>query len=102
MLRKMVKGGYRRKEGTYSYVLSNSDILKRCNTETIHQFVLRQQRNFVAHVIRGENDRTTKRLIFNNNIFVKQGRHSSLYKTVVENEKITSDIFNQNALNRKY
>ena len=102
MLRKMVKGGYRRKEGTYSYVLSNSDILKRCNTENIHQFVLRQQRNFVAHVVRGENGRTTKRLIFNNNTYVKQGRHSSLYKAVVANENTTPDIFNKNALNRKY
>ena len=92
MLRKMVKGGYRRKGDTYNYVLSNSDILQHCKTENIHQFISRQQRNFVAHIIRGENNRTTKRLLFNDNTKVKRGRHPNLYKTVLQNENVSSDV----------
>ena len=101
MLRKMVKGGYRRKPGSYCYELSNSDILRRC-TESIHQFIARQQRNFTAHVIRGENQKMTKRLLFNDNITKKPGRHITLYKTVLENENTTPDTFNSKALERMF
>ena len=102
MLRKMVKGGYRRKTGTYHYELTNLDMLRRCNTENIHQFNARQQRNFTAHVIRGENNRMTKRLLFNDDTMKKSGRLITLYKTVLENENTTADVFNNNALSRKY
>ena len=102
MLRKMVRGGYRRKIGTYHYELSNSDILQKCKTEDIYQFIARQQRNFIAHVIRGENNRMTKRLLFNNDATKKPGRRISLYMTVLENERSTPDEFNNNALSRKF
>ena len=102
MLRKMVKGGYRRKADSYSYVLSNSDILQRCNTESIHQFIARQQRNFIAHVVREENNRITKRLLFNDNIAIKRGRYSTIYKTVVQRENVPSGVFNKKALARVF
>ena len=75
LLRRMVRGGFRRKEGTYHYTLSNYDIVKKCKTEDIYQFMMRQQRNFTAHVIRGDNTRLTKRLLFNNNATKKPGRN---------------------------
>ena len=61
----MLKGSYRRKPGTFLCELSNEDVLQRCHTENIHQFITRQQRNLIAHVIRGENSRMTKLLLFN-------------------------------------
>ena len=64
MLRKMVKGGYRRKPGSFSYVLTNVDILRRCNTESIVKFIAKQQRSYVIKVIKGENSKMMKRLMF--------------------------------------
>ena len=98
----MVNGGFRRKEGTFHYELRNVDILHKCKTEDVNQFVARQQRNFIAHVIRGDNNRITKRLLFNNDVTRKPGRRITLYKTVLENQRSTSDMFNNNAISRKF
>ena len=54
MLRKMVSGGYRRKPNSWSYVLTNEQLLKICQTDCIKSYVSRQQRNFVAHMVRNE------------------------------------------------
>ena len=98
----MVKGGFRRKEGTYHYELTNADIIKKCKTENIHQFMARQQRNFIAHVVRSSNDRMTKQLLFNNDVTKKPGRSNTLYKTVLENEQSTINTFNHNAISQKF
>ena len=50
-LRKMIKGGYRRKADTWNFVLSNDDLLRIGNTENVVQFIGRQQRNYAAHII---------------------------------------------------
>ena len=102
MLRRMVRGGFRRKDGTYHYELSNVDIIRKCKTENIYQYVARQQRNFIAHVIRGDNKRMTKRILFSNDVTKKPGPRITLYKTVLENEESTSNVFNNNALSRKF
>ena len=102
MLRKMVKGGYRRKEGTYKYELRNSDILRRCKTEDINQFIARLQRNFTAHLIRKEDDKLTKQLLFNDNTRRKPGRSTNLYTSVCKNEKCTGDEFNIKSMLRKF
>ena len=102
MLRRIVRGGFRRKEESYHYELSNIDIIQKCKTEDILKFVARQQRNFMAHIIRSENSRMTKRILFNNDITKKPGRSISLYRTVLENERSTSNAFHNNALLRKF
>ena len=102
MLRKMVNGGYRRQTGTYRFVLSNRNLLEKCKTEDIHDFVFRQQRNYVAHVTRSENERLTKRLMFNGNEARRAGRRSTLYGKVVEQMEISPDEFNRDALLRRY
>ena len=102
LLRRMVRGGFARKEGTYHYELTNSDIIKKCETEDIHAFMARQQRNFAAHIIRGDDRRITKRLLFNNDVTRKPGRSNTLYKTVIENERKTPNEFNMNALSRVF
>ena len=45
MLRKMVKGGYRRKSETeWNFQLTNNDLHNICKTEELNAFVLRQQK----------------------------------------------------------
>ena len=56
MLRKIVKEGYKWKSGTFRHEFSNA--------ENNHQFIAWQQQNFITHMIRGENSRRTKRLLF--------------------------------------
>ena len=69
MLRKMVKGGYRRKKDAWSFILPNEDLLRICKTECIEAFISAQQRRYLAHVIREENDRISKKLLFNDKEF---------------------------------
>ena len=102
MLRKMVKGGYRRKPETYHYELTNANIIDRCKTETVHQFTARLQRNFTAHVIRQDDKRLLKCLLFNDDMQRKPGHITTLYKMVVKLENITPDEFNQKALLRRF
>ena len=102
LLRKMVRGGYRRVPDTYRYELSNKDLLHMCQTEDIHQFAARQQNKFVAHVIRSENGRLIKRLLFNGNEARRPGRRTKVYNTVMENAKITTNRLNRGAIARKF
>ena len=38
-IRKMVKGGYRRKVNSWAYVFTNEDLLEMAGTEDVHSFV---------------------------------------------------------------
>ena len=102
LIRKMVRGGYRRVPNTYRYELSNKDLLRMCHTEDIHQFAARQQKKFIAHVIRSENGRSIKRLLFNGNEARRPGRRTTAYNTVMENEKLTANQLNRDAMTRKF
>ena len=102
LLRKMVRGGYRRVPDTYRYELSNKDLLHVCQTEDIHHFADRQQKKFVAHVIRSENERMIKRLLFNGNDARRPGRRTTVYNTVTQNARMTPNRFNRDALVRKF
>ena len=102
MLRKMIKGGYRRKSDSWSYVLTNKDILVISKTEGIWEFVARQQRNFAAHVIRKDNSSIAKRAMFNGDHRTKRGRKISLLQSVCDTAKSSIKDFSKNALNRMY
>ena len=102
MLRKMAKSGYRRKKDAWSFIRSNEDLLRICKTECIAAFISTQQRRHLAHVIREENDRISKKLLFNNNESKKRGRRVTLKTTVLENEAISENAFCKNAYERKY
>ena len=101
MLRKMVKGRYRCKKGEWNFVLSNNDIHNICKTEDISDFTERQQRNYLAHLVRQPNARLTKRLLFNSNDAIKPGRQSTLLSKVLLNEGSTLDEFCKRALNKE-
>ena len=101
-LRRMVKGGYRRKENSWSFILTNNEILKMCNTEEIIEFIQKQQRTFVARAIRMENTSGTKKLLFNNNPSRVPGRSITLYSSVMQSEGISTETLIQRSIDRKY
>ena len=52
MLRKMVRGGYKRKDGEWGYKITNEQLITMCKTESISSFVERQRKRYLAHLIR--------------------------------------------------
>ena len=66
MLRKMLRKGFSRKENQWSYVLTNDAVLQICKTETVTTFIYRQQRKYLAHLIRRDDSSLPKKLLFNN------------------------------------
>ena len=102
MLRKMIRGGYRRKEGTYHFELTNKNILEKSKTDDVTKFISKAQQRFVAHVIRGDNNRITKCLMFNDDIYRKKGYQNSVYKSVLKNVEISPDELHKNSLLRLY
>ena len=102
MLRKMVKGGYRRKKETeWSFELSDDDLHRICGTEDISNFATRQQKKYQAHLVRQSNDTITKRLLFNSNNACKPGRQSTLESRVLCDEFVSADEFYRRAINRE-
>ena len=103
MLRKMVKGGYRRKNNTeWNFLLNNSDLHRICGTEKISDYTARQQKKYLAHLARQPNTTFTKKLLFNDNKAHKPGRQGNLENSVLTNEQCTANAFYKKALNREY
>ena len=98
MKRKRVCGGYRRKENEWGYKLTNQDILSLCKTESIDAFTSRQQRRYVAHLIRLPDKSITKIMLFNADISVRPGRQTTFIKSAL-NSNIHQ--FAQEALMKK-
>jgi len=82
-LRKMIKGGYRRKDNSWAYVFTNKDLLRMAGTEDIHAFVSKQQVKFVTKVIRKDNSSMQKRLLFNDNDAIKRGPKTNLMSSIL-------------------
>jgi len=101
-LRRMVKGGFRRKKDTWNFALTNNEILEMASTEEIEKFIHKQQRTFVARAIRMENTNGTKRLLFNDNPSRLPGRKVTLYSNVLKAEGIHADEFIKRSMDEKY
>ena len=85
-LRKMTKGGYRRKENSWSYVLTNEDLLRIAKTVDLPTYVKGQQRNYVQKIVTQDNRDITKKLMFNSNKSSKTGPLTTLLSSVLKNE----------------
>ena len=90
-LRKMVKGGYRRKDNSWAYVFTNNDLLRMAGAEDIHAFVCKQQVKFVTKVIRKENESIQKRLLFNDNEATKRGPKTNLMSSILNSTGQTTE-----------
>ena len=106
LLRRMIRGGFKRKTDSMAYILSNEDVLRICNTEMLETFVARQQKAFLAHIIRRDDNSLVKQLTFNNDDNKRRGRFTTLCKTVLQreaqsNERMSPNEFYRSAISRK-
>ena len=102
MLRRMLRNGYRRVEGTFRYVLTNEQILKICGTICVGGFIANQQKKYLAHIIRMDDSSIAKRLAFNANRSTIPGRTVTLFSSVLSNEGCPADEFCRNAALRMF
>ena len=102
LLRRMVRGGFKRKEDSMAFQRSNKDILEVCKTEEMTTFIARQQKCFLAHIIRRADDTLVKSLTFNTDTTHRRGRSTSLRKTVLRNERMEPNDFYKLAKLRKF
>ena len=102
LLRRMVRGGFKRKEDSMAFQRSNKDILEVCKTEEMTTFIARQQKCFLAHIIRRADDTLIKSLTFNTDTIHRRGRSTSLRKTVFRNEGMEPNEFYKLAMLRKF
>ena len=82
-IRKMVKGGYKQKENTWHFVLTNENLLSMANTIDLSTFIRKQQQSYVGKIIRKDNQSLVKRLLFNNDCSRKPGRQLTLLSNVL-------------------
>ena len=100
-IRKMTKGGFRRKSDSWSYVLLNEDLLRMSKTMTLKAYVDKQQRNYVGHIVRKDNASIVKRLLFNDDPSHKTGPRTTLLSSVIKTEDCLPDELFSNAMERK-
>ena len=90
-IRKMTKGGYKRKPNTWSFVHRNEDLLRMAKTNSLESYVRKQQLNYVTSIIRKDNESILKRLLFNNNPSRRPGPQMTLLSSVMKSENISLD-----------
>ena len=101
MLRKMVRNGYQRIEGSYRFAFTNKHILRICGTTCVAEFIRSQQQSYLAHIIRMQNTSMAKRLLFNDNISRRRGPRTTLLSSVVAQQGCTKEEFYEMAINRR-
>ena len=101
MQRIMIRKGFKRKEtaGLSSYPIKNFH--KIYGTENLENFINRQQRGYVAHVIRRDEISITKRLMFNADASHRRGVRTNLLKTVLTREGRPNEAFYNDCLQKK-
>lgn len=98
MLRMMIRQGFKRKEDSWAFTLTNNDIYNRCKTETLSTFIKRQQEKFMTKVISSEDDSIIKRITFNSDASHQRGPKRSLLQSVVANSSCSEAEFFKKAL----
>ena len=82
-IRRMVRGGFKRRDGSWSYCYTNNDLLRISNTTNILTFVEKQQANYVVNILMKTNDSIVKRLMLNDDARRKPGRQTTLLSSVL-------------------
>ena len=102
ILRKMTRGGFRRKPDSYSFVHSNEHLYQIGRTESLNDYIMKQQRAYIAHVIRDDDETITKKLLFNNDAVRIPGRNTTFMKTVSEQAGCSIKEFIDRAMKKEY
>jgi len=75
----MIRNGFRRRGNTDDdYFYRNEDTRRICNTRDVSEFIKTQQCNYVAHLIRADYTRMTKKLLFQEDKCSKRGRNTNI------------------------
>ena len=101
MIRKMVRGVYKRKRDEWGYKLTNQNLLDLAKTEAISAFIERQKKRYLAHVIRQPNTSIIKRVMFNADQSNFPGRQTTFLRSVLEAENVNIQQFGKLALSKK-
>ena len=104
-LRRMVRGGFKRKEGDdneFSFRITNEKLHRLCGTRDLSLFIKDQQCNYAAHVVRTDSHRAVKKLMFNTDRYTKAGRTTpTLLEQAAESRNVSVDGFCNDAMARK-
>ena len=103
-LRRMVRGGFKRvdsDESLFKFKLTNEKLHNICGTHDVSDFICKQQSNYAGHLIRTSMERSTKKLLFNDDKYSKVGRTvPNLLEQVVQNNNTTIDKFCNEAMSK--
>ena len=105
-LRRMIRGGFSRQtdceENQFKYKLTNTKIHNICNTIDINEYIRTQQKKYASHLIRTSMDRSTKKLLFNDDNYCNVGRVvPNLLDQVVLDNNMTIEAFCNDAMRTK-
>ena len=102
MLRKITKGGFHRKANSMSFKYTNADILRLCKSESLDKFIEKQQKKYLANLIRMGNTSTTKKLLFDDTPSRNPGPVITLFSSVLKSENISAKEFAKKALAKNF
>ena len=102
MIRKMVRKGYRRKGDTWSFVITNDQLIQIGNTEDLKSFVAKQQKRYLAHTIRRDDSSLAKKLLFNYSRLTREGKQLTLMDAVTINERCSVKEIINRSMSRTY
>jgi len=109
-LRCLLRDGFKRRNQfvdtenaeDFSYLITNRKLLELTKTVNISEFVIRQQKAWMGHIIREQNDAMTKILLFNTVKNRKVGRPvSTILDNVVKQSGVDMLQFLKDSFQRK-
>ena len=100
-IRKLAKGGFNRKPNSYAYIYTNEDLLRIANTTDLVSYIKQQQRNYLCHLVRNDNQSIAKRLLFNADTAKKPGPKTTLLTSVLASERCGPEALFKRAIQRE-
>ena len=93
----MVRGGFKRRENSMALRISNDSLIKLCGTESLENFIVRLQRQYLAHIVRREDEALLKLMTFNDDEIHVPGSYNTLRSSVLKRETINEMEFYRRA-----
>ena len=88
-------------ENKFKLKMTNEKVHNICGTHDVSDFICVQQSNYAGYLIRTSTERSTNKLMFNDEKYSKVGRSvPNLLGQVVQNNNITIDKFCNEAMSK--
>lgn len=98
MLRMMIRRGFKRKEDSWAFVLTNVDVCALCKTDPLTNFIHQQQERYVTKIVRSKDEGLIKRITFNNDAAHRRGPTNDLLKSVIAKTNAPATVFYKRVL----